>query len=353
LFLAGAAAAISAAPIMALNQAHTGSWTGDPNNQYRMQVKNPAAALLGNSLLLAEDCLMPPVLPAANKINREIEQKLPDSWARVLQKDFPRFYSTKINELPSEEGAGLGLGIFLLLLAGLGATGCVPRQCFRFRLPLIVAAAWVAGLVYLLKMGSEAAPRLMLPYYPLMLVPFLQLPGHNYLLRRRWGRFLAILSAMCVLPALILSPLRPLWPARAVCEKWAAQHPDNPQLQRMASVYTAYAHRNDLLAPVRANLPPDAREIGFIAGPNDTSYSLWRPFGQRQVIDLGYNAGQFVKHPDQMEWLVVKENNWEEVCGVPLTGWAQANGFQAVFSTNLVELVSWGGEKWSVLHKEK
>ena len=39
-------------------------------------------------------------------------------------------------------------------------------------------AAWVAALFYMLKMGSEATARLMLPYYPLIVIPIL-------LLRRR------------------------------------------------------------------------------------------------------------------------------------------------------------------------
>ena len=102
---------ISAAPTMALNQMHTGSWTGDPTDRYRLQVKNPVAALLGNSLLLAEQTFMPPILPESHPINRRINQGLPASWSKLLDRDFPRFQSSQLNELPAEEGAGLGLGV--------------------------------------------------------------------------------------------------------------------------------------------------------------------------------------------------------------------------------------------------
>jgi hypothetical protein len=358
LCVVGVACVISAVPTAVLNQIHTGNWTGDPHNQFQMEVKNPVAALLGNGLLVAEATVMPPVLPAAAKVNDWIVRKLPASCSALLKRDYPRFYLGKLNELPSEEGAGLGLGVALLLLAGVVLTGWQFARYrsygrIRFRLSWVVLAAWFAGLVYMLKMGSEAAPRLMLPYYPLMLVPFLLLPGQVHLMRLRAGRILALLAALFILPGLILSPLRPLWPGRMVCEKLAAKHPGHAALERMASVYSAYACRNDVLAPLRDSLPADASVIGFIAGSNDTDYSLWRPFGQRKVIDLRADDAQFLKHPDQVKWLVVKEKSWPDFCNVPLADWAVANQFQVVASTNIVELVSWGPEQWTALHRRQ
>jgi hypothetical protein len=348
-FLASVAMVVSAAPIMALNQIHAGSWTGDPNDQYHMQVRNPAAGLLGNGLLLAEQALMPPVLPNPRAVHNLITRHLPGSWTGLLKRDFPRYSQAGLGELPSEEGSGIGLGITVLLLAGVAAS-C---RNFRCRLPLVAAAGWIAGLFYLLKMGSEAGPRLMLPYYPLMILPFLLLPGQKWLVQSRAGRILAMLVALSILPVLVLSATRPLWPGRVVCEKLAAKYPTRPVFQRMASVYATYANRNDLLAPVRARLPDDAREIGFIAGSNDTDYSLWRPFGRRKIIYLRQNAARFLNHPDEIQWLVVKENEWQNVSSEPLAGWAQTNHFQIVASVEIVELVAWGGERWCLLHNEK
>jgi hypothetical protein len=79
-----------------------------------------------------------------------------------------------------------------------------------------------------------------------------------------------------------------------VTARLARAHPNNQNLQRLATTYAAYAHRNDILAPLRAGLPADAREIGFIAGSNDTDYSLWRPFGNRLVKDLRPDIDQFL-----------------------------------------------------------
>ena len=353
------AALVSALPTMVLNQAHTGSWTGDPAGRYQMEVKSPPAALLGNGVLVAEQALMPPVLPGAAKVGAWAHGHLPGAWARLLKENFPRFYLDKLNELPAEEAASLGLGITGLLLAGIAASAWpgrgvspAPKKYFPW-LPPVALAAWGSGLVFLLKMGSEASARLMLPYYPLLLVPFLLLPGQQLLLRSRAGRALFLLAALSVLPALVLSAARPLWPARAICENLAAAHPGSAALQRMAAVYSAYAHRNDVLAPVRGRLPDDAREIGFIAGGNDTAYSLWRPFGRRQVVDLRYGPRDFIPHPAGVEWVVAKENTWPDISPVPLGEWAAAHHAHIVATIPIVTLVSRGPENWCLLQYEK
>jgi len=99
-------------------------------------------------------------------------------------------------------------------------------------------------------------------------------------------------------------------------------------------------------------LPADAREIGFLAGSDDASYSLWRPFGQRRVIYLRQAGSDFVEHPGDIEWLIVKENQWPDMTSTPLAEWAGAHGFKIIFSAEIEELVSWGPEKWTLLHRE-
>jgi hypothetical protein len=356
--VAGIAVLVSAMPTMALNQLYTGSWTGDPDNKYQMQIHRPSAALLGNSLLIAEQSFMPPILPAAAKVSRVFDEKLPAAWLRLLHENFPRYFPNRLIELPSEEAAGLGLGITLSLLVVAGAAvfglgRSARRKNILARLPPVALAAWVATLFYLLKMGSESAPRLLLSYYPLALIPLLLLPAQDWLWRRRTWRIFLVLAGLSVLPALVLSPSRPLWPARTVCDKLVAAHPGNALWQRMAAVYSAYSRRNDVLAPVRAALPADVREIGFIAGGNDTDYSLWRPFGRRQVKYLRRDDPHFLAHPDEVEWVVVKEEDWPKFSAEPLAAWATAHHARMVVSVPVVELVLLGPQTWTVLHFEK
>lgn len=356
--MAGVAVMVSAAPTVMLNQAHTGSWNGDPQNLAQVQVESPGAALLGNSLLLLQQSFMPPVLPAAQKVSEHLDQQLPASWRQTLKEKFPRYYLTHLNELPQEEAAALGLGITLLLLVAIGAAAIGLGRSSSKRGAMAVMspvglAAWVSALFFMLKMGSEADARLMLPYYPLVIIPILLLPAQNHLLRFQVWRILVALAALSVLPAVILSPARPLWPAQKISERLARQHPDSPGLQRLAMVYSVYAHRNDALAPLRDRLPDSARTIGFVADTDDSDYSLWRPFGRRKVEYLRADNHPSVQIPDDVEWIVVKRRIWPEASSVPLEEWAAQHRAKIVLSVPIVTVVAWGEETWCLLQIEK
>ena len=352
--VAGIAVLVSAVPTIVLNQTHTGSWNGDPQNLAQLQAKSPGTALLGNGLLLLQQSLMPPVLPAAQKVSGWLDQQLPASWHQALEEKFPRYYMTRLNELPQEEGAALGLGVTLLLLTAIVTAVCGLGQGSRMALMSPVGlAAWVSALFFMLKMGSEADARLMLPYYPLVIIPILLLPAQKHLLRLRGWRILIVLAALSVLPAVVLSPARPLWPAQKISERLARQHPDSPALQRLAAVYSAYARRNDALAPLRDGLPDSARNIGFVADTDDSDYSLWRPFGWRKVVSLRDHDHPSVNLPSDVEWIVVKRRIWPEASNVPLEEWAAQHQAKIVLSVPIVTVVAWGEETWCLLHVEK
>jgi hypothetical protein len=349
------AALISAAPIIALNQLNTGSWSGDPKNWTQAQIKSPPAALLGNGILLLQQSFLPPILPGAHKVNDWLNQKMPVAWHKTLEEKFPRYFLNRLNELPQEETAGLGLGVTLLLLAAMIAAifEFTGKRSFP-KMSLIGLAAWISILFFMLKMGSEATARLLLPYYPLAIVPILLLPVQNHLLRFPAWKIFTVLAALSVLPVVILSPSRPLWPAMSVSEWLVRHYPDKPVAQRVAAVYFAYAHRNDALAPLRANLPAGVLKIGFFAGSNDADYSLWRPFGLRQVEYLQIAADQsIVSVPGDVEWIVVKRAAWSEASNIPLETWAAQHRAKITFSIPITTLVSWGEQTWCVLHVEK
>jgi len=351
--VAAIAVIISALPMMALNQWHTGSWNGDPQNQYHMQVNNPVAALAGNGVLLAEQSFMPPVFPGSTRFNDRLLRALPD-WVDTA---FPRLRLNKLNELPGEEGAGLGLSLTLpLLLVSAASLGQLRRPgSFKNLFHALPSVAWAAGmalLVFMAKIGSEAGPRLLLPYYLPVLIPLLLLSAQREWLRSRAWRIFLLLTALSVLPVLVLSMSRPLWPAQTITTRLALAHPGSKTLQRLATTYTAYAHRNDVLAPIRSALPDTVREVGFIAGSNDTDYSLWHPFGRRRVIYLRADIRPFLEHPN-LEWVVVKQDIWSDISPTVLKTWAAEHHAEIVATIPIVELVSWGPENWCVLRIEK
>jgi hypothetical protein len=312
--------------------------------------------LLGNSLLLGRQLLMPPFLPGVPNVNAWLNRHLPDSWKHKLEKGFPRYFMGRFNELPQEEGASLGIGITLLLLATVVAPWCRAGKnqsagARRWKISSIGLAAWVASLFFMLKMGSEAGARLMLPYYPLAMIPVLILPRQDWLVRRAGWRIVAVLVSLSVLPGLMLTPARPLWPAQAL-SKWLVRHyPESALTQRVVMVYSCYQNRNDLLAPLRDQLPEDATKVGFIAGENDMDYSLWRPFGHRQVVHLWDGTPQTsILLPPDVEWVVVRRNVWPQITDVPLEAWAAQHRIEIVSSVSIQSFASVGEETWCLLH---
>lgn len=348
------AVVISATPTLALNQINTGSWNGDPQNLGQMEVKNPGAAFLGNGILLSQQSFMPPILPAAHKVDAWLNEKMPASWRQTLEEEFPRYFLNHLNELPQEETAGLGLGVTLLLLVALAAAiGGSARKRSLPKMSAIGLAAWISILFFMLKMGSEATARLLLPYYPLVIIPILLQPVQKNLQRRHVWNFFAFAAALSVLPAIIFSPSRPLFPAVRFSERLAERHPGSALAQRLAAVYSTYARRNDSLAPLRDQLPDDTEKIGFAAGTDDTDYSLWRPFGKRQAVCLRSEGENSPDIPDGVEWIVVKQKTWREFSNLSLDDWAARHHAKIVLTVSITTVVAWGDETWCLLRVQK
>ncbi|HEY3901271.1 MAG TPA: hypothetical protein VGM54_21865 [Chthoniobacter sp.] len=277
---------ISYLPTAVLNSVHTGSWTGDPHNELKIQVKSPIHAVVGNTLMLVTGALEPPICPVARTVNARLgalESTRLNVW---LKEQYPR-YKLAWGELATEESSGLGLG--LTLLASL--------SFFRMRirkLPRPVAdwgrwigvASYVALAAYLVKMGSEAAPRLAAPFYPFLLIPLLRASIYDRLTRRRWWRILATLVALSILPAIVLTPSRPLWPAESTLAWLSAKMPGNTLLARSQLVYQVYAHRDDDIAPLKPLLPSDGRAVGYVREINDIEAPLWKPYGSRRIVEV-------------------------------------------------------------------
>ena len=354
----GLAVMASAVPIMALNQRFAGSWTGDPGNKYQMQVKNPLTALIGNGLLLAEQSLLPPVLPHSKEIREYYTHHFPEPLTRMLWKDFPRYYGGELTELPGEEGAGLGLGVTLaIFISGVAAVLCIGKRFLplgnKFGFPLVIWGGWVAFLFYMAKMGSEAAPRLLLPYYPLIIATFLVLPVQQTLMTSRFWKAFLLLVPLFILPTILISPSRPILPMTFICGRLEQSLPGNSLLRRMSAVYTTYSHRNDLLAAIRPHIPEDVRELGFLAGSNDTDYSVWKPYGSRRIKYLNEDEATILPHHSGVEWAVIKEIAWKSTTTKPLAEWLHEEGGEIVFSETISEVVIWGPEKWYLVRFPK
>ena len=291
---------ISFVPTALLNHKYTGSWSGDPANQGKMNLSNPSAALLGNSLMLGYCSVQPPLLFSHSKTNNLISSLVPAELKGWLLERFPRF-ELKIGEIPMEESAGLGLGL----------TACLALWIFKGRrspisLPILRGQPWfflgVAGLgsllFYMAKMGSESTARLLLPYYPfLFLLPlgFWSLPSGTL---RKVAPFFTLLSST-VLIGLVLSPARPLFPV----QKLLTLIGGSPRFARVHQVYQTYMQRGACWDPILTILPPNIKTLGFFSHGDDLEAPLWRPLGRRKVISISQEDFDLNNLPSSQAWL--------------------------------------------------
>ena len=275
---------ISFIPTALLNHKCSGSWSGDPTNQGKMNLSSPSAGLLGNSLMLGYYNIQPPFLFSPSKTNNLTTSLVPAKVKVWLLERFPRF-ELKMGEIPMEESAGLGLGVIACFVLWIfkGRRSPIPLLILRRQPWFFVGIAGLISLLFFMaKMGSESTARLLLPYYPfLFLLPlgFWRLLSKTL---RKLAPIFAFLSSTSLV-GLILSPARPLFPV----QKLLTSIGDNPRFTRVCDVYQAYRQRSNCWNPILNILPPDIKTIGFFSHGDDLEAPLWKPYGQRKIISRG------------------------------------------------------------------
>ena len=262
---------------------------------------------------------------------------------------FPRF-SVIFGELPQEESAGVGLGITVLVLMTVAFAwrhwgfGKINRQVLN-----VGALAWVALLAFMLKTGSEHTARLLAPYYPLLLLPALSLPGVEDLVRRRWHENCARVVGVFVAVTLILTPARPLWPGEKVLGWLCQAFPHNGQLTRAREVYAVYRQRNRLFDPLLRFVPDSVNTIGFIGGWEDAEGPAWQPLGRRKVVRLETND---LLETASLEWIIAKNSRVAQ-SPADFGNWIHQHGGEVVAERAITSTFQTGPEQWSVLRFKK
>jgi hypothetical protein len=285
----GLAALASFLPTAVLNWKACGDWSGAAADRLGHRARDPVAAVVGNSLILTLNNLAPPFCPSAGRGGTAIMQSLPYPLGDRMERTF---MSVPLNlaELPQEESAGLGLGLCALLLVSLACGLACRRQRVDgmggWHGRLLRWSPFVALLAYMTQSGVPAAARLVAPYYPLLLPALLTVGSQDRVVRTRaWQRWAWVVWAVAV-AVVVSTPSRPLWPAQTTLARLAECCPDSRLVQRARKVFRVYAERSDALAPMRERLPADAMAVGFLGTEDDPEASLWRPFGERRVLDV-------------------------------------------------------------------
>jgi hypothetical protein len=331
---------ISFVPTAVLNHKYTGGWSGDPSNQGKMNLSNPSAALLGNSLMLSYCSVQPPLLFSPSKIDNLTISLVPAKLNVWLLERFPRF-ELKMGEIPMEESAGIGIGL----------TACIALWIFKGRRSpitffIVREQPWfflgMAGLgsllFYMAKMGSESTARLLLPYYPfLLLLPlgFYQLPKKP-IQKLRWAY---LFFASWVIVPLILSPARPLLPV----QKLLTLIGDSPQFARVRQVYQTYMQRGTCWDPILTIVPPDVKTLGFFSHEDDLEAPLWKPFGLRKVVSTGEKDITVSALPHAEAWLARR----------PIAEFLKSNSewqlhWKEIGAKSIAQKASVGAEEWAL-----
>jgi hypothetical protein len=345
------AAAVSFLPMALLNIHFTGDYTGDPHNVSKMQLTHPISGIIGNSLQFASANLAPPLWPRAISL----EKALPSPVLRRLRNDFPRL-EIGFGEMQTEEGAGLGLGVtaFAATILALGCRAGItrPRGCIRRqgRAVWIVSGAVAALLVYMAKMGSESAVRLLAAYYPLLLAGVSVLASLDGLIvKRAVFKTVGILSILSALPLVVLCPARPLFPVAFVShelERWGV---NASARARFDQVYSVYAARFDGFHSLRILIPDTERVVGFVHASDDPVVSLWLPFGSRRVIDLTPDKSRDDLNALGIHDVIVNETYLEEIEHMTLDQLLAQWSAEVVTKVNLVIKIHRGGETWCLI----
>ncbi len=344
---------VSFLPNAVLNIYYCHDWTGAILESQGLAMNHPLVGIWGNALLLIVNHLIPPLFPLAGWWNQHALDWLPHFLATPMIANFEPGFQT-VGELPTEDWIGLGMGLAILLGASvLAGWFCRAKKTSNqpFILRLVLFSSWLALLAYAAKSGMVTPQRLIAPYYPLLIASLLIGSHHVIIVRKTWWKFLCASTIFSAFIILVLAPDRPLWPAKTILTKLAAQHPQSANFSRALNVYTTYSLRSDPLVGVRNLLPPDATNLGFVAGPDDMDVSLWRPFGGRTVQHF------FATEPpkdigQQVPYAVVAGYNLT-LKNIQLTNWLAQSGGKIIATTNATLKLNEGAQPWYIVKFEK
>ncbi len=118
--LAALAAMVSFLPTAILNVQHLGDWSGLSIERAGMAMRNPLVGVWGNALLLLLDNFTPPLFPLAGWWNAHALAALPHFISAPMTANFEQGFLW-LGELPTEDWAGIGFGLSVLLAVSVAA----------------------------------------------------------------------------------------------------------------------------------------------------------------------------------------------------------------------------------------
>jgi hypothetical protein len=348
-----ASLAVSFVPSAVFNYRYSGDWTGTALELPQTLNTTPGLVFSVNCASVISGNLLPSVFPWSSAWESYWDTYLP-AWFR---EEIMKVYGSHVRlmgmpQMPNEEMSAFGFALcWLAIFSGifLWRHGSAPSRTMADRLVLL--SPWVGILVVIAMMPAAGTPRYGLVYYPFLLLPILSRRGGDHLIRQKWWQLGACLTLAHSAMVLVISPVRPLWPAASMLGE-LAKRPNPPALVvRARDVYQTYGRRWDALSPVRAMLPADAKTFG-LACHNNLEASLWRPFGERRFLHVTPGAPREKVESMHLRYLVVNESIMEAGNSAS-SGWLEEIGMERVESVFVKELASAPPIKWTLFRRRQ
>jgi hypothetical protein len=201
---------------------------------------------------------------------------------RFIETNFESAFGM-VPKVATEDLCGLGLGITLLLLWRVGGRARErPPAKSSALLRAVRAGAWIALLFICAKSTLLALPRLLAPYYPLLIPTFLQGESASRMVRQLGWRRLATLNSLSCVALLFLLTTTPVWPLSFI-ERLEARFPGNRFLQPIIDTYGSH-HRAKLFHErVMAAVPASEKTVGLARDWGEIELPYWKPVGSRKI----------------------------------------------------------------------
>ncbi|HEY0790109.1 MAG TPA: hypothetical protein VGD78_03485, partial [Chthoniobacterales bacterium] len=244
---------------------------------------------------------------------------------------------------------GLSVGILSLVVFFIGCRARWKGKVTSVHapaLPSFLLAGVAALLYYCASLGSWESARLLAPYYPVLLLLVLWWSGSSPSFRAWWWRGLAGILMVLPMGLITIYPGHPIIGITVVVDRLPILKNTDLKSKVNASYYR-HAMRADGLRKVRDLLPDGVNEIGLLGYDGATKVSLWRPFGERQVLEA-LNPTDRVHLP---EWLVVCESGLVGQMPTSVDTWAHEVGATRISSTNVLLDERDGPLNWSVYRR--
>jgi len=356
LIIAIAAALSSFFPNAILNKKYCGDWTGTILEGAKFKGK-PFTCILGNSMLLPFSNLVPPVFPLAGFWNQHSDNLFSPALARRLHDCFEQggaFFAA--GEMEIEEDAGLGFGVTSLLLLSVISACVISSRRNAGSLPgntsgqaldyLLLLSPCVSLLVFMSESGLSGGPRIITPYYALLMPLLLVQRSHARLVRSRGWKILAMLVVFILSGVLvIIQPARPLFPVNFLLSHIEKSKSGTPLIARARSVYSTYRDRANAFAPAVAVLPADANVLGLIAYDIPET-SLWKPFGGRRIMHVTSSdtAGDIERR--HIKYVLVSYDRVVEHFNQSFDQWLQSHRGVVLQKMSLNLKIKFGSTDW-------